>query len=143
MSSPFALRLIAVAFAAVIAGAAGTAAPVQAADSGNQQAQNSSQQSTPDFSDAKLEAFAMAAAEVSALMQQWAPKVKEAQKAGEKEKAQKLAGEVRSKAKSAIEKTDGITLAEYTKIAQAARQDKDLNAKVMRMVQAQQKEQSN
>lgn len=141
MSSPIAPRLMAIAFAALIAGAVGTAAPAHAAGSGEQQAQNSAQQSTPDFSDAKLEAFAVAAAEVSALMNEWAPKVKEAQKAGEKEKAQKLAGEVRNKAKAAIADTDGITVDEYTKIAQAARQDKELNQKVMRMVREKQNQQ--
>lgn len=141
MTSLFAPRLLAVALAALIAGGIGTTPNAEAAGSNDQQAQSQSQQATPDFSEAKLEAFTVAAVEVSTVLREWGPKVKKAQNAGDTEKAQKLAGEVRGKAKAAIQETDGITLAEYNQIAKAARNDQALNKKLTKMVRDRQGQQ--
>ena len=136
--SKIAPRLAAVGFAALIAATIGTAPLAQAQNSSGQQSQ--SQATAADYSDAKLESFAVAAVEVSKILREWGPKVKQAQDAGNQEEAQKLASEVRGKAKNVIKSTDGITMAEYNEIAQAARQNKELNKKVTDMVRARQEQ---
>lgn len=122
--SHLARRLLAGAFAVLLAGSLGLATPAQAAGDNGQ------------FSDTKLQAFADAAVAVSEVVQTGAPAVQKAQQAGDQQKAQKLANEVRTQARDAVRSTEGITLDEYKAISKAARQNKELKQKVTKMVQA-------
>lgn len=116
-------RLLAGAFAVLLAGSLGLATPAQAAGDGQ-------------FSETKLQAFADAAVAVSEVVQTGAPAVQKAQQSGDQQKAQKLANEVRTQARDAVRSTEGISLAEYKEISKAARQNKELKQKVTKMVQA-------
>lgn len=132
------LAAIALSVAAVFA-----VAPLAQAAPGTVQLAQSSEGSEAQFSDAKLEAFAMAALQVSKLVQQYGPKIKQAQDAGNQQEAQKMANEVRSKAETAIKQTDGISVQEYTQINRAAQQDKQLQQRVTELMKAEQSQSSN
>jgi hypothetical protein len=111
--------------------------PAFAADGnqqGQQQSQNS-QQSAPDFSERKLDAFASAAVKVSEVRRAWAPKIRKAQQGGDKQKAQKLAQQATGEMRTTIQDTDNISVKEYRQIAQAAQKDQDLAKELSGIVQ--------
>lgn len=102
--------------------------PAFAADGGQQGQQQSqnSQQSAPDFSEQKLDAFASAAVKVSEVRRAWAPKIRKAQQGGNKQKAQELSKQATGEMRTTIEDSENISVKEYQQIAQAAQQDKQL-----------------
>lgn len=128
MAMRFARPLAAAALTLAVAGAFATA-PAPAL------AQNASGQSeTQQFSDAKLQAYAAAAVEVSQLMQEWRPKMQKARKDGDKEKMKSIQQDANADLVRSIKDAEGITLDEYKNITSAARQDKALYKKLNRMV---------
>lgn len=80
-----------------------------------------------NFEDAKLDAFAAAAASIDRLGQRWLPRIEGAASQSE---AEQLRQQARSEMIAAIEKTVGITLDEYRQIAQAAQGDPGLRSKL-------------
>ena len=110
--------------------------PALAADGGQQgqQMSQTSQQSAPDFSEQKLEAFASAAVKVSEVRRAWAPKIRKAQQGGDKEKAQQLAQQATGEMRTTIEDSENISVKEYQQIAQAAQQDEQLAKELSGMV---------
>jgi hypothetical protein len=137
-------RIAALALSLAMVGAtAGT--PALAADGqqqgqGAQQGQSGQQQTqqsapTPDFSEQKLDAFASAAVKVSEVRRAWAPKIRQAQQGGEKQKAQDLAKQATGEMRTTIEKTEDISVKEYQQIAQAAQRDEQLAQKLSGIVQ--------
>ena len=138
------LRTLAIALA-VVAGiaAAGLAGPAAAQNSGSQQSaqqsgQQSGQQQTPDYSDAKLESFAMAATKVRSVMQEYRPQLRQAQENEDREQFEKVRMQARKAVEQKIAGTDGINTQEYQQIAQDARNDEQLRQKVLGMMKAQQ-----
>ena len=126
-------RIAALALGLALVGTAGQ--PALAAD-GTKQAQQSQQTaSTQDFSEQKLSAFADAAVKVSEVRRAWAPKIRQAQEGGNKEKAQELAQQATGEMRTTIEDTDNISVKEYRQIAQAAQQDEQLAKELSGMVQ--------
>jgi hypothetical protein len=132
-------RLAAIAVAAALTAGLAAAPTAHAADSGVQLAQSSGSQQS--YSQAKLDAFTTAAVQVSKLMQQYGPQIKSAQDNNNQQKAQEIASEVRSKAETAIQGVDGITVQEYTEITRAARQDQQLKQRLTKMVRTKQQNQ--
>lgn len=132
-------RLAAIALAAALAGGLAAAPSVQAAGGGVQLAQSGGSQQS--YSQAKLDAFTTAAVEVSKLMQQYGPQIKQAQDNKNREKAQQIANKVRSEAETAIKQVNGITVQEYTEITQAARQNQQLKQRLTKMVRQKQQSQ--
>ena len=84
-------------------------------------------QTAEKFSNEKLTAFAEAASQVDALIRQWRPRINGA--VTEKEAA-KLRSDANAAFVTAIEKTKGISVAEYQQINKAARVDPDLAARI-------------
>ena len=80
-----------------------------------------------EFEDAKLESFVTAAISVSQLIQQWTPRI---QNAENKAHAEKLTQQANAEIEAAVEKTGGITVEEYKQIAQAAQTDPELTARI-------------
>ena len=75
------------------------------------------------FAQTKLDAFVTAAMVVEELVQKWTPRIRSA---GKGEEGAKLRAEVEAAIRAAIERTDGITVAEYNEIGGAARKDQVL-----------------
>lgn len=104
-----------------------------------QQAQSQQQAQSKSFSDQKLEAYAEAAIQVSALLQEWRPKMQQARQDGNQEQLKQMRQKANSELVSAIKAANGINLQEYQEISEAARQDKALYDKLNKMVQEKQK----
>jgi hypothetical protein len=83
-----------------------------------------------EFNQAKLESFVTAAIEVSKLVQQWSPRI---QKAENQKQAKTMTEQANSEIEDAVEKSGGITVEEYKQIAQAARSDAKLTARIERI----------
>ena len=83
-----------------------------------------------DFGNAKLEAFITAAVAVETLVQRWVPQISGAEN---QEQAAKLQKQAQAELLAAIEATDGITVEEYQKIGEAARNDPALSARLQKM----------
>jgi len=81
-----------------------------------------------DVSDAKLDAFVLAALDVSEIAQSYQSRM---QAAEDDAARQALQAEARAAMRSAVEDADGITLDEYVSISEAARDDEALNQRVM------------
>lgn len=111
---------------------AGTPATAQAQQSQDSQG---AQTSTPDFSENKLEAYADAVVQVSALVAEWRPKIQSAQQEQDKEKVRDLQKQANAELMKAVQDAEGITLDEYKRISQAVRQDKELYNRLQGMVQ--------
>ncbi|MBK1697417.1 DUF4168 domain-containing protein [Rhodovibrio salinarum] len=136
----FGTAVIALATAAGLA-VAGLSVPASAQNADNQQSEPSSeQQQAPSYSEAKLESFAAAAVEVSSVMQEYRPQLREAQQNEDREQFEKLRMQAKNAMDEKIAATDGITTGEYQEIAKAAQQDKQLRQKVLGLMQAQQKQ---
>lgn len=84
-------------------------------------------QSNSLFTDGKLAAFASAASEVDALIRQWRPKINGAKTPAQANKFRETAN---AEFVAAIEKTKGISVAEYQEINRAARIDPKLRARI-------------
>ncbi len=76
-----------------------------------------------NFAQTKLEAFVTAVMVVEELVQKWTPRIRSA---GKGEEGAKLRAEAKAEMHAAIERTDGITAAEYNEIGGAARKDQAL-----------------
>ncbi len=87
-----------------------------------------------EFGEAKLNAFAQAAAAVGELGEQWVPRI---QNAGSQTEAEKMRQEAQSEMIAAIKSTEGITFEEYRQIAQAVQKDLDLRIKLQGMLRDQ------
>lgn len=112
--------------------AAGPVAPAAADQANAQLAQADS--AGQEYSDAKLSAFADAANEVSEIAQEWGPQIREAQEAGNNQKAQQIKQQADREIRKVIQDADGITVSEYNKIAEAAREDRDLYQRIVQMM---------
>lgn len=73
--------------------------------------------------DQKLEAFVAAVIKVDRLIDQWTPKI---QNAENREEAAALNQQANDELKQAIEETDGISVPEYQQISQALRENPEL-----------------
>lgn len=119
-------RLPAAALTAVtlaLGGAALAPAPAEA------QSQGAEAQS---FSEAQLEAFAIAAIEVRTIRERYVPQI---QQAGSEEDKQQLAQQAQQEMQGAVEGTSGITIADYNAIIQAASQDQQLAQRISAIIQ--------
>jgi uncharacterized iron-regulated membrane protein len=142
MTNRASLRTAAVALAAAAGIAvAGLAGPAAAQSGSDQQTAQQSQQQSADYSDAKLEAFAVAATKVRAVMQEYRPQLRKAQQNQDQEQFQKVQAEARKAVETEISGTDGISTREYQQIAQDARNDEQLREKVLGMMQTRQQQQ--
>lgn len=93
-------------------------------------------QSKQGFDNRKLAAFATAAAQVDSLIRQWRPRINGATTP---ERATKLREQANAAFVAAIEKTKGISVAEYRQINQAARSDPKIAARIAGMYKSQKK----
>ena len=91
-----------------------------------------------DFEDAKLKSFVTAAISVSQLIQQWTPRI---QNAENKAQAEELTQQANAEIEAAVEKTGGITVEEYKQIAQAAQADPELTARIEKIFRDQTQQQ--
>lgn len=82
---------------------------------------------TPEFSQAKLEAFVDAAQSVDLLVQKWRPRIQGAQN---QEQARSLTEQANMELVGAIESTRGISVDEYRSINAAARNDTVLASRI-------------
>jgi len=138
MTSRSPMRKLAFALAAVAGiAAAGLTGPAAAQSSGSEQSAQQSQQ-TPNYSDAKLESFAMAATKVRTVMEDYRPQLRQARQNQDREQFEKVRKQARQAVEQKIAGTDGITTREYQQIAQDARNDDKLRQKVLGMMKAQQ-----
>ena len=87
-----------------------------------------------EIGEAKLNAFARAAAAVGKLGESWAPRIRNA---GSEDEAQRMRQEAQSEMIAAIKKTEGITVDEYRRIAQAVQKDPDLRLRLEGMLRDQ------
>jgi len=131
MANRFGRTLAAALFTVLLAGgAAGMAAPAAAQESQGGSGQSAGQQ----FSDAKLQAFAVAAVEVSDLLREWRPKIQAARQDGNQDELNRLREEANAQLLDAIKGADGITVDEYKNISATAREDKELYQRLNDMV---------
>ena len=84
-----------------------------------------------NFAQTKLEAFVTAAKLMNELVWKWAPRIRSAGKGAE---GAKLRAEVDAELIATIERTDGITIAEYNKIGVAARNDQALMSQLQQIL---------
>ncbi len=76
-----------------------------------------------NFAQTKLKAFVTAVMVVDELVLKWTPRIRSA---GKVEEGAKLRAEAEAEFHAAIERTDGITVAEYNEIGATARKDQAL-----------------
>ncbi len=93
---------------------------------------NASAGDTYELDDTKLESFVVAAKAVHEVVKASAHKISEVKT---EEEAEALRVELDSQFEEAIEKTDGITLAEYKEIHEAATKDEALGQRIMDKLQ--------
>ncbi len=84
-----------------------------------------------NFAQTKLEAFVTAAMAVNELVQKWKPRIRSA---GKGEESAKLRAEADAELIATIEGTDGMTVAEYKEIGDAARKDQALMSQLQQIV---------
>ncbi len=87
---------------------------------------------TYELNDTKLQSFVVAAKAVHEVVKASAHKISEVKT---EEEAEALRVELDAKFEAAIEKTDGITLAEYKEIHEAATKDENLGQRIMEELQ--------
>lgn len=105
------------------------AASAARAESGPQLVQT--QAENQDFSEAKLTAFAEAANDVSAIAREWGPEIQKAEDAGNAAKARELQKQAQREMRETIQQAEGISMSEYSAIADAARQDEELHNRII------------
>jgi GTP1/Obg family GTP-binding protein len=79
------------------------------------------------YEQAKLESFVTAALKVNELIEQWTPRIQDAQ---DETEAAALRDQANGELVGAIESADGITVEEYRQISQAAQADPQLMARI-------------
>ncbi len=84
-----------------------------------------------NFAQKKLEAFVTAAKLMNELVWKWAPRIRSAGKGTE---GAKVRAEIDAELIATIERTDGITVAEYNKIGDAARNDQALMSQLQEIL---------
>jgi len=85
-----------------------------------------------EFSDGKLKSFATALNSINQLAERWKPQV---EAATSEDQANALINEFEVEVSQVIENTDGIVVAEYEEIVQAAQSDPALTDRIVAMVQ--------
>lgn len=75
----------------------------------------------PQFSDAKLRSFAVAALEVRDIIESWRPRIEEAES---KDEQDRLRQQANAELHTAVKQADGISVAEYQQIVETARGDR-------------------
>jgi len=80
-----------------------------------------------EVSDAKIHAFLTAAMSVNEVIEDWTPRIRGAES---EEAADDLRAQANAKLVAVIEGTDGISVDEYKEIAQSARTDPELAARI-------------
>jgi len=85
------------------------------------------------YTDDKLESFVSAAIQVQNLMKQYQPQI---QSEENPQRAETLRREAKAKMETAIIRTPGITIDEYSRIVEATQRDQALNDRVDRMYRA-------
>jgi len=104
----------------------------QGADTMPQTGTSESTGTTAEFSQDKIDAFVLAAVDLSEVRSDYQQKI--AQAATEDEK-QQLAVEGQAKMAEAVEKADGITIQEYTEIGTAAQADPELAQRLTMLIE--------
>ncbi len=107
--------------AAAIALAFAATAPVAPTAALAQDEQQGGTQQQPQFSDAKLRSFAVAALEVRDIIENWRPRIEGAESKDERDNLRQQAN---AELHTAVKQSDGISVAEYQQIVQAARADR-------------------
>jgi hypothetical protein len=118
--------LAAIALAAVLSLGAAASAPAPA------MAQSGGAQTAPaeSFTEQKLEAYVVAAIEVSQIVESMRPDMQAAQQSGDEAEIQAVREDLGARLTSAVEDVDGITVDEYQQITNAARGDDQLLARI-------------
>jgi len=80
-----------------------------------------------EFSEAKLQAFVTAAISVTEIIEQWSPRIEDAES---QEAADELLAQANAELEAAIEEPGEITVEEYKDISQAAQGDPALSARI-------------
>lgn len=88
----------------------------------------------PLFADEKIDAFVLAAADMSAVRAEFQEKIQSAQS---EEDVQRLAAEGRQKMIEAVEGAEGISLEEYNAIGAAAQEDPELARRITMLIEEQ------
>ncbi len=83
------------------------------------------------FSQTKLDAFVTAAKAVNEVVRKWTPRIRSA---GKEAEGAKLRAEADAELIAAIEGTDGMTVAEYREIGDAARKDQTLMSQLQQIL---------
>ena len=86
------------------------------------------------FTDQKVESFVDAAVAVEDLVNEWQPKIQQAQ---DESQAEEMRQQANLELAQAVEDTAGISVEEYMAIGQEARQDPELAARIQDIYQAQ------
>lgn len=87
-----------------------------------------------DFPQEKIDAFVLAAVDLSTVRSEYEVKIAEA---ASEEDAQEIAVEGQAKMVEAVESADGITIAEYNEIGAAAQSDPDLAQRLTMLIEEQ------
>jgi Domain of unknown function (DUF4168) len=80
-----------------------------------------------EYSDAKLQSFASAVMAVNAVVERWRPQIQAAPSEADK---QQLAEQAHQEMRAAVDGTEGMSVDEYQRIAQAAEADGALMARI-------------
>lgn len=86
-----------------------------------------------DFSEAQLESFIEATVKIQELRSSFMPQIEAAETEEDK---QALAVQAQDEMKAAVDGTEGLDVATYNRIGQAAQTDQELNARLVTMLQA-------
>lgn len=97
-----------------------------------QDAEQSAPQAADSYDDTTLESFVLAALEVSAVRQEYVPRV---QGAGSEEEARALAEDARTEMQAAVDAVDGMDVATYVQIGEAANADEELAARISQIAE--------
>lgn len=87
-----------------------------------------------EFEQAKLQSFVTAAIAVNDLIEQWGPRIEEAES---EQQAAQLREQANAEMVTTIDQTDGISVEEYQTIVQAARNDPELSGQLQQMFEEQ------
>ena len=80
-----------------------------------------------EYSDAKLQSFASAVMAVNAVVERWRPQIQAAPSEADK---QQMAEQANQEMRAAVDGTEGMSVDEYQRIAQAAQADTALMARI-------------
>ncbi len=126
------MRKITALFAASLLTAGMVSVPAMAQESGNNAAQQQTQQAAPsaqDFSDKQLQQFADASQKIASISQEYTQRL---QKAEDQAKQQEIRQEANEKMVAVVEDS-GLSVETFNAIGQAVQQDPELMKKVQGM----------